>query len=676
MPKFEKEIHTTDQLNEISALRDHVIICGLHNLGMRIFDQLHAAGVPAVIVDDTPDPRFVRRVRRMGAIFIEDDSRLPETLLEAGIQHASAVIACEESDLHNLEIVMLANELVEGIRAVASFFNQRVGEQLTAAIPNATALSLSEKAGPSFAEACSNSSVLHLFNIDNEEVVVMEAEVREAAQISQLYGKIRPLLVRDKPSQPPLLTFSNGVPNVARRIPTEKDWELYPPPDYLLQPEQSVILTGRAETLRKLPGVTLREQDIIEAQTRLQAIDTHNVGPTRSPWQTLAERRARRRRRLAGIRQFVSNLFSDIERPFRYALLFVGLVIVLSTLILWVFYRSTITTDAFGRPEEFTLVDALYFTLTVIATVGFGDYGFAQQDLWLKLYGILLIILGTASVSVIYAFVTNFIVSRRIEQTLGRQRATDMENHIVLCGMGSVGYQVLRGLVRQGRSVVVIEKSENGRFLSEARNLAVPVIMGDSRLPRVLKAANIHKAQTLIALTNDDLANLETGLNAHAEFHSLESNRNGRLQVVLRVFDGNLADRVARNFDIHSIYSASALVAPYFVGAALNYEVVSTFYLNRRPFVVVRLNVQENSSLAERSVQEFYEATGMWLLAYLPAPKETIQNIYVPLEHLQVRQLSPDFHPSPDVKIKGGDTIYFIGPTERIIMAYRMNRKG
>ena len=42
------------------GLTGHVIVCGLHDVGLRIVEQLHAAGERVVVVDDDPDQRRLR----------------------------------------------------------------------------------------------------------------------------------------------------------------------------------------------------------------------------------------------------------------------------------------------------------------------------------------------------------------------------------------------------------------------------------------------------------------------------------------------------------------------------------------------------------------------------------------------------------------------------------------
>ena len=51
---------------------------------------------------------------------------------------------------------------------------------------------------------------------------------------------------------------------------------------------------------------------------------------------------------------------------------------------------------------------------------------------WLRVWAIVLMILGATLVTVVYALLTNLLVSRRIEQSLGRQHITRMRGHIKL----------------------------------------------------------------------------------------------------------------------------------------------------------------------------------------------------------------------------------------------------
>lgn len=149
------------------------------------------------------------------------------------------------------------------------------------------------------------------------------------------------------------------------------------------------------------------------------------------------------------------------------------MLLVVSTLVLRLFYE----TDGGG---QMSWLEAMYFTVETAATVGFGDFSFADQEPGLQAFAIALIVAGTALVSLLFAFVTNALVSRRIEASLGRARVRATTGHVVLVGLGSVGMRVLEGLHGAGREVVVIERDEDNRYASQARLLGVRVIVGDA----------------------------------------------------------------------------------------------------------------------------------------------------------------------------------------------------
>ena len=111
------------------------------------------------------------------------------------------------------------------------------------------------------------------------------------------------------------------------------------------------------------------------------------------------------------------------------------------------------------------------------ATVGYGDFSFATQSPDVRAFGIGLIVLGVALESTTFALLTNVLVSRNIEASLGRQQATGLADHVIVIGLGSVGVRVLEGLIAQGREVVVLERDENNRYLNQARALGVPVVI-------------------------------------------------------------------------------------------------------------------------------------------------------------------------------------------------------
>ncbi len=63
--------------------------------------------------------------------------------------------------------------------------------------------------------------------------------------------------------------------------------------------------------------------------------------------------------------------------------------------------------------------------------------------------------------------------------------ASTYDKHIIVCGLGKIGYRTILELVKFKREVVGIEQDDDGRFLEALRDLAIPVLIGDASRPRV-----------------------------------------------------------------------------------------------------------------------------------------------------------------------------------------------
>ncbi len=55
---------------------------------------------------------------------------------------------------------------------------------------------------------------------------------------------------------------------------------------------------------------------------------------------------------------------------------------------------------------------------------------------------------------------------------------------------------------------------------------------------------------------------------------------------MLRLFDRRLAGTVENSFDFRYVRSPAALAAPWFVGAALGFDVLDTFYVGDQPLLL------------------------------------------------------------------------------------------
>ena len=140
----------------------------------------------------------------------------------------------------------------------------------------------------------------------------------------------------------------------------------------------------------------------------------------------------------SGLKQW----WRDIPGALR-ALLLVLLAIVAFSVLL---FRQTL---------GLSFVEAIYFVVTIITTVGFGDYNFMQASPALKLYGAFLMICGAAILATLFSIITDLILNFRLQDLVTRG-SSQLRGHIVVAGLGSVGFRVVQELVRRGETVVAI----------------------------------------------------------------------------------------------------------------------------------------------------------------------------------------------------------------------------
>jgi Trk K+ transport system NAD-binding subunit len=174
---------------------------------------------------------------------------------------------------------------------------------------------------------------------------------------------------------------------------------------------------------------------------------------------------------------------------------------------------------------------------------------------------------------------------RRGEKEWMRVMAMTYRDHVVLCGLGHLGYRVLLELLAQDQDVVCIERQENSRFVAAAKELGVPVLIRDMKDDEALIAAGVPAARVLLAATNDDIANLEVALDARR--------MRPDIRIGMRLFDQQLAEKLRQTFAFDSVFSSSALAAPAVAAIALDRRILASFDVAGVPTVAAEVAVSE-----------------------------------------------------------------------------------
>jgi voltage-gated potassium channel len=101
----------------IDSYSQHIIVCSFGRVGRQIVRDLREAGSQFVVIDENHDNREAAEL--LGVPLIEGVAADDEMLQQAGIDRASAVIACADSDAENIFITLSARELRSDILIIA-----------------------------------------------------------------------------------------------------------------------------------------------------------------------------------------------------------------------------------------------------------------------------------------------------------------------------------------------------------------------------------------------------------------------------------------------------------------------------------------------------------------------------------------------------------------------------
>lgn len=224
-------------------------------------------------------------------------------------------------------------------------------------------------------------------------------------------------------------------------------------------------------------------------------------------------------------------------------------------MVMAVMVVGTIGYWAFG----FSLLDAMYQTITTITTVGFRELEeFGTAEKWFTMG---LIVVGVSTVLYSFTLVVQTVVEGQLREFVGRRRMDrqikNMTGHTIVCGWGRVGAAVAQDLERAGEGVVVIDADTE-----RVRDVPYPTVLGDATRDEVLKEAGIERAKSLIAALDGDAANLFVTLSGRDLVPGLFIVARARADESVPKLEHAGADRVVNPQELGAARMASFVASP------------------------------------------------------------------------------------------------------------------
>jgi len=171
-------------------------------------------------------------------------------------------------------------------------------------------------------------------------------------------------------------------------------------------------------------------------------------------------------------------------------------------------------TIALTFAEEFSFWEALYLTVQTVTTVGFGDI--VVSTAWGHVIIFVLMIGGVGLMLYSLGLVVAFVIEGQLANVYGRRKMKkkigQLKNHIIVCGAGRVGWQVVQRLHREGAPYVIIDQDEE--LISKLLEDGFMAVHGDATLDEVLVNVQIEQAKGLITTLPEDALNVFVTLTA------------------------------------------------------------------------------------------------------------------------------------------------------------------
>ncbi|MDQ1489596.1 MAG: voltage-gated potassium channel [Actinomycetota bacterium] len=259
----------------------------------------------------------------------------------------------------------------------------------------------------------------------------------------------------------------------------------------------------------------------------------------------------------------------------------------------------------------FSVLDAIYQTVTTVSTVGFREVQPLSSGG--RVFTIVLILVGVATALYTFTLILEAVVEGQIQEVLGRKRMerqiSRMADHVIVCGFGRVGRNLARYVSGAGQDVVVIESDPDRAAQAEG---SAHVVRGDATSDEVLKEAGIERARVLVTALNTDADNLFVTLTARSLCSELFIVARARVESSEAKLAQAGADRVVNPQRLGGSRMAAFVLQPHVVEFL---DVV--MHDGSLEFRLEEVPLPDGSPLAGRSLREAHirDSTGALVLA-------------------------------------------------------------
>uniref|UniRef100_A0A832H1N6 Potassium transporter TrkA n=1 Tax=Oscillatoriales cyanobacterium SpSt-402 TaxID=2282168 RepID=A0A832H1N6_9CYAN len=515
------------------------LVCGLGSLGQYCVAALKEFGVVVNAIETMQPqhwdiPGLFNRLHNL----VLGDCRQPQILEQAGIADCRAVLLVTSDEGINTAAAFAARSLNPNVRIVMRSAQENLNELLRQQLGNFVAYEATQLPAPSFALAALDSETQGFFTLGNQLLQV------STMQMTSTHPWCNRSLYELNRDHYRVLYHSRASNQSSEELSA---WE-----------PEAHLLAGDNITFIEMTG--------------LKAEPPRSHRNLKHAWRSLADALT------------WHNLHRIFRRAWQDSRQTQRAVIISGFLLISLFLSGALLYKL--QYPNLSLQDTL--NVAIVLMIGGFDNLFGQLTLgfpipgWLYLFSLSMTIAGTIFVGILYATLTEWVLSTRF-QFLRQRSPMPTANHIVLIGLGRVGQQIAALLRDLQQPLVGV--SSNPLPIDTLPQL--PLIIGKTK--DALTQANVATAKSVVVVTDSEVANLEMGLMARA--------MNPTCNLVLRTTDPLFAENVSRLLPDAKVFGAYALAAEAFVGAAFGENILHVFRINKRTTLITEYQIELGDTL-------------------------------------------------------------------------------
>ena len=310
-----------------------------------------------------------------------------------------------------------------------------------------------------------------------------------------------------------------------------------------------------------------------------------------------------------------------------------------------------IGTAGFSSMPGWSLSDGFYMTIITVSSVGYEEVR-PLEGTGGRLFTTLIVLGSVAALGIWFALITSTLVEMDLAHAFRRRRTMKaiekIRNHIIVCGGGRMGRQVIKELVKSRMPYVVIEIDPAGADKVRELDPDALILEGDATHDEMLVQARIGHARGLVGALSADTDNLFVCLTAR----DLQPG----LTIVSRAYDEDAGAKLRKA-------GANHVVSPNVSGGIRMASVLL------RPQVMSFLDVVTRSEDLELLLEQIPVPANSPLdgvpLARAEIPRKT-GLIVLAIKHGEDRREPFIYNPGPSEQVRSGDTLIVLGRPEQL----------